>query len=115
MRKGLEERLEEIESAIDAFYGKVKEIKGNSRYSLVSEIEMYNHPSLNPNDVYETNVELVRNEQSVCESLGYDWRDWVEVKSLLSDWKSLKDNMFDWESYLKVNYPEVLDELNNLK
>jgi hypothetical protein len=115
MSKGIEQRLEEIESAIDAFYGKVKEIKNTNSYSLVSEIEMYNDPSRNPNDVYETNVELVANEKAVCESLGFQWRDWLEVKSLLSEWKSLKDTKFHMESFLKVNYPEVLEEFNNFE
>ena len=115
MRKQIEERLEEIESAIDAFYGKVKEIKGNSRYSLVSEIEMYHDQSLNPNDVYETNVALVAGEQKVCESLGFQWRDWIEVKELLNDWRELKADKLHTETFLKDNHPNVLEQLNNLK
>jgi hypothetical protein len=112
MRKQIEERLEEIESALDAFYGKVKESK-RSGNSLVDEIEMYNDPSRDPYGSYEVGMALNEGEQPYCESLGYDWRDWVQVKKLLNEWKSLKDTKFDWESYLKVNHPNVWEELDN--
>ena len=105
----IEERLKVIESALSEFYGKSDTYIG----SLIEEIESYNDPSRDPYGSYEVGMALNEGEQPHCESLGYDWRDWVQVKKLLNEWKSLKDTKFDWESYLKVNHPNVWEELDN--
>ena len=112
MRKQIEERLEEIESAIDAFYGKVKESK-RSENSLVDEIEMYNDPSRDPYGSYEVGMALNEGEQPHCESLGYKWKDWQQVKELMGDYEYLLYKFNKMETYLKTKHPKIWEKIDN--
>lgn len=60
---------------------KQKEFEG---YSLVSLIQIYWDESINPNGNYETELSLTNGERDFCESYGYKWIDWIEVKKLLN-------------------------------
>lgn len=60
--------------------GKPKEFEG---YSLVSLINVYWDESRNPNGNYETDMALMDGERKFCESYGYKWEDWCEVRNLI--------------------------------
>ena len=52
-------------------------------YTLVSLINVYWDESRNPNGNYETEIDLIDGEQKFCESYGYKWEDWCEVRNLI--------------------------------
>ena len=48
--------------------------------NIEDAIDYYWEPSVNPNGIYEIDYELGQNEQSFCESEGFDWEDWKSTK-----------------------------------
>ena len=113
MSKDFEERLKVVEDAIDSFYGKVKEGK-KREYSLLTEIEMYNDPSVNPNGNYDTDRAIVDGEKPYCESLGYHWEDWCEISSLYKEYQYLMIQNYKWKEFLQKKHPLIWEELDNL-
>jgi hypothetical protein len=106
----IEERLKVIESALSEFYGKSDTYIG----SLIEEIESYNDPSRDPYGSYEVGMALNEGEQPHCESLGFKWKDWQEVKQLMGDYEYLLYKFNNMETYLKTNHPDILDTIDNL-
>ena len=111
--ENFEERLKAVESALDAFYGKESETK-KSEYPIVTLVEMYHDPSVNPNGFYDTDRAIVDGERDYCESQGKDWADWCEVKKLLDEWRKDSFDLRNIKLYLEDKHPEVVKELENI-
>lgn len=75
--KDVDYTIEEIQMWLNKLNHKPEKIGfDNVQYA----IDYYWDPSVNPKGDYEIDYELSQNEQSFCETEGFDWEDWKSTK-----------------------------------